>query len=1209
MGGATSYATSGMHGLKNALDNVNANGFSSQVNANCKSLLGMNVAAAAVVGTFKALVGQWRHALDVHSELTAAERLLRVATEDGGAAFDWVKHKAYEFGLSVSQVAKQYGVFSATAKETNLTMKEQQDIFESFIQTAAALGMNVQESDRMFYALREILNKNQLRSEELVRQFGNIIPGAVRKAIQAFGQGEEAFRKAMQAGNIRGQVMLDWLKNYAGLLRKDFGGVAREGAESLQGSLGKLKDAVELLYHEVGKGEGFVKLSKAISELGDELREPSTLAQMRSIGSAIGNIGMMIGGTLKFMYDYRSVIADIGVAMAVMKVIKWANDLKTYIATKIISIRTDTQSAYVKWVETAALKAETEARKYNAWAIIQERINSLQLSLETQNALVSTSLMTRRKKEETIARIKNALAIEQEKLRQIETKGAMLGMGVAFNALGGWMTALTIAITAAGAAWGYYKKKKNEALAKDDEEKIKKNEAQKAYSDLLGSMQQELILFKQTNKTQKDIEATTNRIKESIAEYHKQHKGFKVDAELIDIEGKSVNQLIKDVNKLIVKRQENLQSIRDTKKGVLDAKKTEHNAVLENIKDYNARVDAAKKSGFFSFQAAGFSKEAQKLEEDLKKAKKTLDSAQQDFDDIDLQLARFNRQRSDQGGALPPSDDGGSNDKIISMRKFLHELNGQELERRKTLEKITDISTTDLKITKAKVDAELKLAEAAHKHEGALIRILERKDITPKMRTELNKQAELNYANEVFVIRRNLADETQKIYADDRKNREETLKKIAESEESFWDDIESKTEVGISRRYKKIEIWAKEEEKKIQDLIDLYKKLGMSGPINIAGRRAAIQEGVNTQRLEEDERAIQRHAQKIKKTMDKLKKDQGSLSAGDFDKKADEMKAALKGNNDELRLFGEALKDVKAEMRFDGKWYEGIGNGLDEYLKKNSNHFQNFADTTKQIMGDLENAMSDGFSKIFTTGATGAQKWKEIWEGLRNSFIKSIGDLIAKEVAYTTMSTLFSKIRQENAQQEKTVVQQTQMSKIMALLGFGKADAAETVSEVSNSKIRQTEDVTETGTKTAKAASGFFAAHAWIPYVGAALAGGFVALMLAQMAKVKKQKFAYGGEITSPTIALLGEGREGEFAVPRNTFKDLFFDFSQTLADNIMRRQDEANAYREWTTKTVQSASDGGMRDNIIVNHYSIQDKRQLEDVIIGCVDSFNRRM
>jgi hypothetical protein len=64
MDGATSYATSNIHGLKDALNNANMNGFNNQLGMTCQKVFGVSLAVNAVTGAFKALVGQWRHALD-----------------------------------------------------------------------------------------------------------------------------------------------------------------------------------------------------------------------------------------------------------------------------------------------------------------------------------------------------------------------------------------------------------------------------------------------------------------------------------------------------------------------------------------------------------------------------------------------------------------------------------------------------------------------------------------------------------------------------------------------------------------------------------------------------------------------------------------------------------------------------------------------------------------------------------------------------------------------------------------------------------------------------------------------------------------------------------------------------------------------------------------------------------------------------------------
>jgi hypothetical protein len=89
---AVSGSASKVNTLGDAVKNANMNGFNNQLGMTCDKVFGVSLAVNAVTGAFKALVGQWRHALDVQLELVAAERLLRVATEDGGAAFDWLNY-------------------------------------------------------------------------------------------------------------------------------------------------------------------------------------------------------------------------------------------------------------------------------------------------------------------------------------------------------------------------------------------------------------------------------------------------------------------------------------------------------------------------------------------------------------------------------------------------------------------------------------------------------------------------------------------------------------------------------------------------------------------------------------------------------------------------------------------------------------------------------------------------------------------------------------------------------------------------------------------------------------------------------------------------------------------------------------------------------------------------------------------------------------
>ena len=75
------------------------------------------------------------------------------------------------------------------------------------------------------------------------------------------------------------------------------------------------------------------------------------------------------------------------------------------------------------------------------------------------------------------------------------------------------------------------------------------------------------------------------------------------------------------------------------------------------------------------------------------------------------------------------------------------------------------------------------------------------------------------------------------------------------------------------------------------------------------------------------------------------------------------------------------------------------------------------------------------------------------------------------------------------------------------------------------------------------AASEFMAAHAYIPFVGAGIAEGFIAQMLATVGAVAATPFANGGIVYGPTIALTGEyagaSSNPEVIAPLSKLKDI----------------------------------------------------------------------
>ena len=78
------------------------------------------------------------------------------------------------------------------------------------------------------------------------------------------------------------------------------------------------------------------------------------------------------------------------------------------------------------------------------------------------------------------------------------------------------------------------------------------------------------------------------------------------------------------------------------------------------------------------------------------------------------------------------------------------------------------------------------------------------------------------------------------------------------------------------------------------------------------------------------------------------------------------------------------------------------------------------------------------------------------------------------------------------------------------------------------------------------AASEFMAAHANIPFAGAGIAAGFIAMMEGLVASVAVTPFANGGLVYGPTLALMGEyggaSSNPEVIAPLDKLKSLIGD-------------------------------------------------------------------
>ncbi len=219
----------------------------------------------------------------------------------------------------------------------------------------------------------------------------------------------------------------------------------------------------------------------------------------------------------------------------------------------------------------------------------------------------------------------------------------------------------------------------------------------------------------------------------------------------------------------------------------------------------------------------------------------------------------------------------------------------------------------------------------------------------------------------------------------------------------------------------------------------------------------------------------------------------------------------------------------------------GITAGMNEFITNSALTFQSWKDTTLQVLNGVQGAFADFFTSLTQQGTTAGQKWDALWKGISKSVIGALSQILAKQLALW-------------------IVEKAKLAWDVTSGGVKAALSAKNVAA----------NTVETSSNVATASSGFFKAHSWIPWVGAAVALGFIAMM---MSSIKGR--SVGGLVTGPELTLLGE-KGPEVVAPERDFKDWarsLVNMGANLQGNVTAQLAQARGYDQYSSDLAGSAS------------------------------------
>jgi tape measure domain-containing protein len=143
--------------------------------------------------------------------LDLALKMVSGSQEEFSSNQAFIAGVAEKWGIEIKGLTEQYTQFY-TASKGILSTEKIKTVFESIAKSGALMGLSVEKQNNAFYAFEQMMSKGVVSAEELKKQLGNAMPGAMKAAgmaymelhpkIKTIQEAEGALMKEMKAGAI-----------------------------------------------------------------------------------------------------------------------------------------------------------------------------------------------------------------------------------------------------------------------------------------------------------------------------------------------------------------------------------------------------------------------------------------------------------------------------------------------------------------------------------------------------------------------------------------------------------------------------------------------------------------------------------------------------------------------------------------------------------------------------------------------------------------------------------------------------------------------------------------------------------------------------------------------------------------------------------------------------------------------------------------------
>jgi tape measure domain-containing protein len=278
------------------------------------------------------LMNMPREAFEATKALQLFENQMRAITgsaAEADQAFSFVDDLSKRFALPLQSARQGFAQLYASMSPAGIPAGDIETLFTGMANAAATFGFSSAEMDRMTLAFSQMASKGKIMTEEVTRQLGDVLPGALALMARAAQMEIADFIDAMQRGQLSGEAMKAVMFNVGIIMQKEFGGGAQNAAALLRGAMNDMGNAVTRMYEafrplvEDIAAKAIPAITKAVKSATDGIKVfvasftganapvgslnstatavAQTLQSLNEIFKALGSVAMGLGPSFGFV--------------------------------------------------------------------------------------------------------------------------------------------------------------------------------------------------------------------------------------------------------------------------------------------------------------------------------------------------------------------------------------------------------------------------------------------------------------------------------------------------------------------------------------------------------------------------------------------------------------------------------------------------------------------------------------------------------------------------------------------------------------------------------------------------------------------------------------------------------------------------------------------------------------------------------------------